>query len=79
MAYDIYAMYLTHFYTQRDKSAEGAHSRHSLHTVRAFLLREWMLVLHHLVLLVVFLPVVLVRNVQNNYKLAQTRTNTQDI
>ncbi|XP_024910627.1 protein FAM57A-like isoform X2 [Cynoglossus semilaevis] len=59
MAYDIYAMYLTHFYTQRDKSAEGAHSRHSLHTVRAFLLREWMLVLHHLVLLVVFLPVVL--------------------
>ncbi|XP_058490548.1 TLC domain-containing protein 3A-like [Solea solea] len=59
MAYDIYAMYLTHFYTQRLRHDAGAHRSHSLQTVRSFLLKDWMLVLHHLTLLTVFLPIVL--------------------
>ncbi|XP_071377042.1 TLC domain-containing protein 3A-like [Centroberyx affinis] len=59
MAYDIYAMYLNHYHTQRVKGHGGAYADHSLRTVKAFLLKDWMFVLHHLVLLVVFMPITL--------------------
>lgn len=60
MAHDIYAMYLSHFHDQRGRGHAGAApGGHSLRTVRAFLLKEWMLVVHHLALLLVFLPITL--------------------
>lgn len=62
MAHDIYAMYLSHFYNQRVKGQVGAHSGHSLQTVRAFLFKDWMLILHHLALLLIFVPITLVRS-----------------
>ncbi|XP_039986196.1 TLC domain-containing protein 3A-like [Xiphias gladius] len=57
MAHDIYAMYLSHFHTQKVKGHAGAHGGHSLQTVRAFLCKDWMLVLHHLALLLLFMPI----------------------
>ncbi|XP_053728122.1 TLC domain-containing protein 3A-like [Synchiropus splendidus] len=59
MAGDIYFMYLTHFYNQRVKGHTSPETTHSLKTVKAFLIREWMLVLHHLILLLVFMPITL--------------------
>ncbi|XP_008304066.1 protein FAM57A-like isoform X1 [Stegastes partitus] len=59
MAYDIFAMYLCHYHTQKVKGRSPADSSHSLQTVRAFLLKDWMLVLHHAALLVIFMPIVL--------------------
>lgn len=56
MAYDIYAMYLSHYHTQRVRGHPGSHS---LQTVRAFLAKDWTLVLHHLALLLIFLPIAL--------------------
>ncbi|XP_071327681.1 TLC domain-containing protein 3A-like [Trachinotus anak] len=56
MAHDIYAMYLSHFFNQR---VRGQASGHSLQTVRAFLVKDWTLVLHHLALLLVFMPITL--------------------
>lgn len=50
MTFDIYAMYLSHFHRQGFKG-------HSLHTLRSFLRRDWLLVLHHVVLLLLFMPV----------------------
>lgn len=58
MATDICAMYLSHYHTQRVRG--HACSSHSLETVKSFLVTDWMLVLHHLVLLLVFLPITLV-------------------
>lgn len=60
MAQDIYAMYLTHYYTQRVKGQSRSPGGHSPQTVKAFLVKEWMLVLHHLVLILIFLPITLV-------------------
>lgn len=57
MGFDIFAMYLSHFHTQKVKSLTTY--RHSLQTVRAFLCTDWMLVLHHVALLSVFLPIAL--------------------
>ncbi|XP_059187609.1 TLC domain-containing protein 3A-like [Centropristis striata] len=57
MAHDLFAMYLSHYHTQRVRG--HSHSDHSLQTVKAFLFRDWMLVLHHLTLLVIFLPITL--------------------
>ncbi|XP_040901677.1 TLC domain-containing protein 3A-like [Toxotes jaculatrix] len=57
MAHDIYAMYLSHFYTRRVKGHASAH--HSLQTLMAFLSKDWTLVLHHLALLLVFMPITL--------------------
>lgn len=57
MAYDIFAMYLSHYHTQRVRGQGG--SGHSAHTVKAFLRKDWMLVLHHMTLLLVFLPITL--------------------
>ncbi|CAB1431451.1 unnamed protein product [Pleuronectes platessa] len=59
MAHDIYAMYMSYFHNRRSKDPSGAPSGHSLQTVRDFLLKDWMMVLHHLTLLLVFLPIVL--------------------
>ncbi|XP_044057801.1 TLC domain-containing protein 3A-like [Siniperca chuatsi] len=56
MALDIYAMYLSHYHTQR---VRGHSSSHSLQTVKAFLSKDWMLVLHHLALLLIFMPITL--------------------
>ncbi|KAK7883153.1 hypothetical protein WMY93_029327 [Mugilogobius chulae] len=52
MTFDLYAMYLSHFHFQKS-------SRHSLQTIRAFLHKDWMLVLHHVALLSVFMPITL--------------------
>ncbi|XP_056139459.1 TLC domain-containing protein 3A-like [Lampris incognitus] len=59
MAYDIFAMYLSNFHFQRAKGHSGACREHSLQTVRVFLQRDWLLVLHHLALLLVFMPITL--------------------
>lgn len=61
MAQDIYAMYLSHYHIQRVRGHSGLYSSHSLQTVKAFLTKDWMLVLHHLVLLLIFMPITLVR------------------
>lgn len=60
MAQDIYAMYLSHFHIQKVRGHSSSHSSHSLQTVKAFLAKDWMLVLHHLVLLLIFMPITLV-------------------
>lgn len=57
MTFDIFAMYLSHFHTQKVKSPTT--SRHSLQTVPAFLYKDWMLVLHHVTLLSIFMPITL--------------------
>ncbi|KAM7399777.1 hypothetical protein PAMP_019021 [Pampus punctatissimus] len=59
MANDIYAMYLSHYHTQRVKGHVGSCSSHSVQTVKAFLIKDWMLVLHHMVLLLIFMPITL--------------------
>ncbi|KAL6104993.1 tlcd3a [Pungitius sinensis] len=59
MAHDIYAMYLSHYYTQKVKGHPGALGGHSLQMARAFLAKDRMLVIHHLVLLLFFLPITL--------------------
>ncbi|KAM3849625.1 ceramide synthase-like [Diretmus argenteus] len=59
MTHDIYAMYLSHYHTQRVRGHGGAFTGHSLWTVKAFLHKDWMLVLHHLVLLLIFMPITL--------------------
>ncbi|XP_074535472.1 TLC domain-containing protein 3A-like isoform X2 [Halichoeres trimaculatus] len=59
MAYDIFAMYLSHHHTQRERDQSGQYSSHSAHTVKAFLRKDWMLVLHHMTLLLIFLPITL--------------------
>lgn len=56
MAFDIYAMYLSHFHSREVK---GAASRHSLRTLGDFLRRDRVLVLHHAALLTVFMPTAL--------------------
>ncbi|KAE8295640.1 Protein CT120 [Larimichthys crocea] len=55
MAHDIYAMYLSHYHTRRVRGGETG--GHSLQTVKAFLMKDKMLVLHHLVLLLIFMPI----------------------
>lgn len=60
MAYDILAMYLSHYHIQKVKGHRGTYSSHSLQTLKAFLMKERMLVLHHLCLLIIFLPITLV-------------------
>ncbi|XP_061584912.1 TLC domain-containing protein 3A-like [Cololabis saira] len=56
MAFDIYTMYLSHYHAQRLTDSSRVHS---LQTVRAFLNKDWMLVLHHAVLLLIFMPITL--------------------
>nr|XP_046244424.1 TLC domain-containing protein 3A-like [Scatophagus argus] len=59
MVYDIYAMYLSHFHIQRVRGHSRSYSSHSLQTVKAFLMKDWMLALHHLLLLIIFMPITL--------------------
>ncbi|CAG06360.1 unnamed protein product, partial [Tetraodon nigroviridis] len=59
MTYDIFAMYLSHYHIQKVKGHRGTYSSHSLATLKAFLMKEWLLVLHHLSLLIIFLPITL--------------------
>uniref|UniRef100_A0A3Q3ATL1 Protein FAM57A-like n=2 Tax=Kryptolebias marmoratus TaxID=37003 RepID=A0A3Q3ATL1_KRYMA len=59
MAFDLYAMYLSHYHTERVRGSSTAPSSHSLHAVWAFLVKEWMLVLHHTALLLIFMPITL--------------------
>lgn len=63
MAFDIFAMYLSHYHIQKARGHRGTYSSHSLDTLKAFLMKEWMLVLHHLTLLVIFQPITLVSRV----------------
>ncbi|KAJ8256412.1 hypothetical protein COCON_G00185640 [Conger conger] len=58
MSYDIYAMYLSHYFNHRVKGHVD-YQNHSLHTVKAFLHKDFLLILHHVVLLTVFLPITL--------------------
>ncbi|XP_061774792.1 TLC domain-containing protein 3A-like [Nerophis ophidion] len=57
MVMDIFAMYLSHFHVQRVRSSSSLYSSHSLKSVKAFLSRDWLLVLHHSALIFVFLPI----------------------
>ncbi|XP_078785637.1 ceramide synthase isoform X2 [Oryzias latipes] len=59
MAFDLYAMYLSHFHTERARGGSGSPRGPSLQPIRAFLTRDWLLVLHHLALLLVFMPITL--------------------
>lgn len=58
MTYDIFAMYLSHYYRFRVKGHEE-YKRHSLSTVNSFVRKEFLLVLHHIALLTILLPVTL--------------------
>ncbi|NWI14129.1 FA57A protein, partial [Crypturellus soui] len=55
MTYDIYVMYLCHWHKSRDRGA--AQEKHSLASVRSFLLHERLMVAHHVVILLVLTPV----------------------
>lgn len=59
MTYDIFAMYLSHYYRFRVKGHED-YKQHSLRTANSFVRREFLLVLHHIALLTILLPVTLV-------------------
>ncbi|XP_076591868.1 TLC domain-containing protein 3A-like [Chaetodon auriga] len=59
MVHDIYAMYLSHYHIQKVRGQSRSDSSHSLQTVKAFLMKDWTLVLHHLVLLLIFMPITL--------------------
>uniref|UniRef100_A0A672KV29 TLC domain containing 3A n=1 Tax=Sinocyclocheilus grahami TaxID=75366 RepID=A0A672KV29_SINGR len=58
MSYDIFAMYLSHYYRFRVKGHKDYKS-HSLRTVNSFVRKEFLLVLHHIALLTILLPVTL--------------------
>lgn len=60
MTYDIFAMYLSHYHRFRVKGQEG-YRQHSATTIRSFLHKDFLLVLHHIALLTVLLPITLVR------------------
>ncbi|KAL0972815.1 hypothetical protein UPYG_G00195060 [Umbra pygmaea] len=57
-AFDIYAMYLSHYHSQKVKG-QDAYSKHSLVTMRHFLLRYPLMLVHHTALLFVFMPITL--------------------
>ncbi|XP_077403279.1 TLC domain-containing protein 3A [Vanacampus margaritifer] len=56
MTYDLLAMYLSHYHRFRVKGHEE-YKRHSLETVKAFVRRDSLLVLHHIALLTILLPI----------------------
>ncbi|XP_007257018.3 ceramide synthase [Astyanax mexicanus] len=58
MSYDIFAMYLSHFYRFRVKGHED-YKGHSLRTINSFVRKEFLLVLHHIALLTILLPITL--------------------
>ncbi|XP_077398288.1 TLC domain-containing protein 3A-like isoform X2 [Festucalex cinctus] len=59
MLTDLFAMYLSHYHIKRLRCASNLHNRHSQQTMKAFLAKDWLLVLHHLALILVFMPIVL--------------------
>lgn len=61
MAYDIFAMYLSHYYRFQVKGHED-YRGHSLRTISLFVKKEFLLVLHHIALLTILLPITLVRD-----------------
>ncbi|XP_008331283.1 protein FAM57B [Cynoglossus semilaevis] len=58
MTYDIFAMYLSHYYRFHAKGHDD-YKKHSLRTVNSFIQKEFLLVLHHIALLTILLPVTL--------------------
>ncbi|KAK2816383.1 hypothetical protein Q7C36_022654 [Tachysurus vachellii] len=58
MAYDVFAMYLSHYYRFRVSGHED-YRRHSLRTISLFVTKESLLVLHHIALLTILLPITL--------------------
>ncbi|XP_056314643.1 ceramide synthase [Danio aesculapii] len=58
MSYDIFAMYLSHYYRFKVKGHKDYKS-HSLRTINSFVWKEFLLVLHHIALLTILLPVTL--------------------
>lgn len=67
MSYDIFAMYLSHYYRFRVKGHKDYKS-HSLQTINSFVRKEFLLVLHHIALLTILLPVTLfLRKDQGDY------------
>lgn len=65
MAFDIFAMYVSYYHIQKGKGHPSTYSHHSLDTLMRFLMKEWMLVVHHLSLLIVFLPITLVSGAES--------------
>uniref|UniRef100_A0A3Q3E1D7 Protein FAM57A-like n=2 Tax=Hippocampus comes TaxID=109280 RepID=A0A3Q3E1D7_HIPCM len=59
MTTDLLAMYLSHYHIQRLRTQTSLYNRHSQRTIKGFLSKDWLLVLHHLVLVLVFLPIAL--------------------
>lgn len=59
MTYDIYVMYLCHWHKSQEKGI--LEKKHSLASVRSFLLRERLMVTHHLFILIVLTPITQVR------------------
>ncbi|XP_038670354.1 ceramide synthase-like [Scyliorhinus canicula] len=57
MAYDIYAMYLSHWYKHKMESDKGQNGA-SVNIVTDFLKKNFLMLLHHLVLLLVCFPIV---------------------
>lgn len=68
MVFDIYAMYLSHYHTQKLKGHSSSYSGHSLQIVKAFLIKDSMLVLHHVALLLIFMPITLVRTLRSLFR-----------
>ncbi|XP_062845021.1 ceramide synthase [Trichomycterus rosablanca] len=67
MAYDIFAMYLSHYYRFYVKGHED-YKGHSLRTLSLFVRKEFLLVLHHIALLSILLPITLFcRNDQGDF------------
>ncbi|XP_037543187.1 TLC domain-containing protein 3A [Nematolebias whitei] len=58
MTYDIFAMYLSHYYRYQVNGHED-YKQHSLRTINFFIRREFLLVLHHIALLTILLPITL--------------------
>lgn len=59
MTYDIYVMYLCHWHKSQDKGI--AEKKHSLASIRSFLLQERLMVTHHLFILIILTPITQVR------------------
>ncbi|XP_061137604.1 TLC domain-containing protein 3A-like [Syngnathus typhle] len=59
MITDLFAMYLSHYHIQRVRGQSCLYNNHSLRTLKAFVYKDWLLVLHHLVLVLLFLPIAL--------------------
>lgn len=65
MAFDIFAMYVSHYHIYKVKGHPSTYRNHSLDTLKGFLMKDWMLVVHHLSLLIVFLPITLVSGAES--------------